>query len=156
MTFREILIGTAEYQAALRLREAVLRRPLGLPFSEEDLADESRCLHLGGFDEGRLVAILLLKPMPQQTMKMRQVAVHPDLQGRGIGAALVAFAEASATARGYKTMIAHARATAVEFYRGIGYSTSGEPFIETTIPHLLVSKELPPGVTATTATPQRP
>jgi predicted GNAT family N-acyltransferase len=137
-------MGTLEYEAALQLREEVLRAPLELPLSNDDLADESLCAHLGGFDEGRLVAILLLKPLNQHTVKMRQVAVQPGLQGRGIGAKLVAFAEAFARERGYKTMIAHARAAAVEFYRGLGYATSGEPFIETTIPHILVSKSLPP------------
>ena len=141
--FAEIPIATPAYEDARQLRESVLRTPLGLSFSPDDLADEGRCAHLGGYDEeGRLVAILLLKPLNEHTMKMRQVAVRPGLQGRGIGAQLVAFAEAFARARGCKTMIAHARATAVDFYRRLGYATSGEPFIETTIPHILVTKDL--------------
>ena len=135
-------MGTPAYEEELRLREAVLRAPLGLSLTTDELADESHCAHLGGFDEGRLVAVLLLKPMSPQTVKMRQVAVRPGLQGRGIGSEMVAFAEAFAMGRGYKTVIAHARGTAVEFYRGLGYATSGEPFVETTIPHILVSKEL--------------
>ena len=141
--FKQIPIATPEYEDALVLREAVLRTPLGLPFSPDDLADEGRCAHLAGFDDaGRLVAILLLKPLNAHTVKMRQVAVKPESQGCGIGAKLVAFAEAFARERAYKTMIAHARGTAVEFYRRLGYATSGEPFIETTIPHLLVTKSL--------------
>jgi GNAT superfamily N-acetyltransferase len=140
--FKEIPVATPDYEDALLLRKAVLRTPLGLSFSPDDLADEASCAHLGGFDEGRLVAILLLKPLNAHTVKMRQVAVQPGLQGRGIGAQLVAFAEAFARGRGYKTMIAHARGTAVEFYRRLGYEASGEPFIETTIPHILVAKGL--------------
>jgi len=142
-TFKEIHPETPEYEAAMQLREAVLRTPLGLSFTEAELADEPHCAHLGGFDEaGRLVAILLLKPLNAHTVKMRQVAVRPGLQGRGIGAQLVAFAETFARERGFNAMIAHARATAVEFYLGLGYATSGEPFIETTIPHILISKTL--------------
>ena len=141
--FAEIPIATPAYEDVRQLRESVLRTPLGLSFSLDDLTDEGRCAHLGGYDEeGRLVAILLLKPLNEHTMKMRQVAVRPGLQGRGIGAQLVAFAEAFARARGCKTMIAHARATAVDFYRRLGYATSGEPFIETTIPHIFVTKDL--------------
>ena len=141
--FAEIPIATPEYEDALQLRKAVLRTPLGLSFSLDDLTGEASCAHLGGYDEeGRLVAILLLKPLDERTVKMRQVAVRPGSQGRGIGAQLVAFAEAFARARGCQTMIAHARATAVNFYRRLGYATSGEPFIETTIPHLLVTKDL--------------
>jgi len=141
--FEEIHLGTPAYEAAMQLRAAVLRAPLGLSFTESELADEPHCAHLGGFDdEGRLVAILLLKPLNAVTVKMRQVAVQPGLQGRGIGAQLAAFAEAFARQRGYKTMVAHARGTAVEFYRRLGYATLGEPFIETTIPHILISKDL--------------
>lgn len=142
MKFGEIQMGTPEYKAALRLREAVLRAPLGLSLDEDDLADEARCAHLAGFDEGGIAAILLLKPLDAHTVKMRQVAVQPEFRGRGMGSELVAFAEAFARKRGYQTMIAHARGTAVDFYRRIGYETSGEPFIETTIPHILVSKTL--------------
>ena len=39
-------------------------------------------------------------------------------------------------------MIAHARASAAEFYRRLGYSVSGDEFIEVTIPHRLVKKAL--------------
>ena len=142
-SFKEIHLGTPEYKASLQLREAVLRAPLGLSLTEDELADEPHCAHLGGFDgAGRLVAILLLKPLNAHTVKMRQVAVQPGLQGGGIGAKLVAFAEAFASERGFKTMMAHARGTAVEFYLGLGYASSGEPFIETTIPHILVSRKL--------------
>src|SRR5437879_5956231 len=128
MKFREIHVGTQEYEAALRLREAVLRAPLGLSFTEEEFAEESHCFHLGGFDDERLVAVLLLKRLNEHAVKMRQVAVEPGLQGRGVGSGLVAFAEDFARARDYTTVIAHARGTAVDFYRRIGYSTSGEPF----------------------------
>ena len=140
--FDEIQPGTSEYEAALRLRAEVLRAPLGLSFTADELADELHCAHLGAFEDERLVAILLLKPLPARTVKMRQVAVHPGVQGLGIGAQLVAFAEAFARQRGFATMIAHARGTAAEFYRALGYATSGEPFIETTIPHIFVSKKL--------------
>jgi len=139
----EILLGSHEYEAALKLRAVVLRTPLGLSFTSDEIAEEAHCAHLAGFDEtGRLVAILLLKPLNEHTVKMRQVAVDPALQGHGIGAQLVAFAEGFAKQRGCKTMIAHARCTALEFYLGIGYATSGETFLETTIPHILITKGL--------------
>ena len=142
MTLREIHPGAPDYEAALRLREKVLRAPLGLSFTDTELADESNCFHLGGFDGGRLIAILLLKHVDVSTAKMRQVAVAPDVQGSGIGSELVAYAESFARERGYARMVAHARCTATGFYLRNGYSTSGGQFIETTIPHILVSKDL--------------
>jgi len=140
--FREIYLGTPEYEAAMELREAVLRIPLGLSFTEEELAAEPECFHLAGFQEGRLVAILLLKPLNHETVKMRQVAVDPSLQKCGAGTQLLQFAEEFARARGFTSVIAHARGTAAGFYRRNGYAESGAPFLETTIPHILVCKDL--------------
>ena len=142
MTFRAFHLGTKEYEQAIRLREAVLRVPLGLVLTEGELADEPNCCHLGGFDGERLVAVLLLRPLDEQTVKMRQVAVHPEFQNLGMGSRLVAFAEGFAKERGFAKMVAHARGTAVDFYRKAGYATVGDEFIEQTIPHRLVTKEL--------------
>ena len=142
MTFRALDLGTPEYAAALRLREAVLRRPLGLRFSAADLAAESICFHLGAFSEAQLIAVLLLQPLDASTVQMRQVAVDPAQQRSGLGTRLIAFAEVFARSSGYKLLIAHARSTALGFYEKLGYETTGPEFIETAIPHRLVSRRL--------------
>ena len=142
MTYREFHLGTHDYEQAIQLREAVLRIPLGLTLTEAELADEPNCRHLGGFDGERLVAVLLLRPLDEETVKMRQVAVHPEFQNAGMGSKLVAFAERFAKERGFTKMVAHARGTAVDFYQKAGYATVGDDFLEQTIPHRLVTKEL--------------
>ena len=142
MTLREFHAATPEYDEALRLRETVLRAPLGLTLTSDERAGEDRCFHLGGFENGRLLAVLLLRPLDESTVKMRQVAVHPDFQNRGLGFQLVAFAEQFAKERGFTKIVAHARGTALGFYGKAGYAITGEEFLETTIPHRLVTKEL--------------
>ena len=142
MTLCEFALNSAEYAQALHLCEAVLRKPLGLTLTAQELADEPSYFHLGGFHGEQLVAVLLLRPLDAQTVKMRQVAVHPEAQMRGLGSQLVAFAERFAKERGFKKIVAHARESAVAFYCKIGYSTVGEDFLETTISHRLVIKEL--------------
>lgn len=142
MTFRSVALGSAEYRAAIRLRETVLRAPLGLVLSAEELAVEPACQHFVALAETEVIATLLLMPLDAETVKMRQVAVHPSRQGSGIGAGLVRFAEEAARERGFLRLIAHARATALPFYRRLGYTIEGVPFLENTIPHQLVSKAL--------------
>ena len=142
MTFRRFNPKTNEYKQSLRLRETVLRAPLGLTLSDEELADESKCFHLGWFDRERLRAVLLLRPLDNRSVKMRQVAVDPEFQHLGIGSQLVAFAESFARERDFTTMVAHARATAVDFYRKAGYKICGGEFLEIDIPHWLVMKEI--------------
>jgi GNAT superfamily N-acetyltransferase len=142
VTFREVTIGSAEYMAAVRLREAILRAPLGLVLSAEELAAEPACRHFVGLAGNEVIATLLLKPLDARTVKMRQVAVDPAWQRSGVGARLIRFAEEAALAHGFGEIVAHARGTAVGFYERLGYSAEGEVFLENTIPHRFVRKPL--------------
>ena len=144
LSCREYAFGSAEYRAALQLREAVLRQPLGLTLQPADFTGEEDSFHLGGFVDGRLVGTLILRPLDRPTLKMRQVAVAPEWQGRGVGTALVVYAEQFAIARGYAVLVAHARGTALNFYRKLGYQEEGEPFLEIGIPHINIRKTLSP------------
>ena len=65
----------------MRLREDILRKPLGLSLTKDELARDAACFHLGGFRGSQAVAVLLLQPVDEQTLQMRQVAVLPALQG---------------------------------------------------------------------------
>lgn len=134
--------GSEEYEATIRLRDRVLRAPLGLSFTPEQLAAEAADLHLACFLDGDLAGCLVLTPKDGETVKMRQVAVSPALQGRGIGRALVEASEAVARERGWREMTLHARQTAVPFYLVLGYEVVGEPFEEVTVPHRAMRKAL--------------
>jgi predicted GNAT family N-acyltransferase len=70
------------------------------------------------------------------------MAVHNSLQGKGIGATMMNFAENVARDRGFKTLTMHARKTAVGFYQKLGYHIHGEEFEEVTIPHYEMRKKL--------------
>ena len=139
---REFAFGSEEYRASLMLREEVLRKPLGLPLRPEDTAGEGDSFHLGCFDGELLVGSLILKPVDETTVRMRQVAVAPDTQGKGAGSDLIAFAESFAREKGYRTIVAHVRREYFQFYVKRGYRVRGGPFIEVTIPHLAVAKDL--------------
>ena len=70
------------------------------------------------------------------------MAVLNNLQGKGIGRALMQFAENIARDLGYKKLTMHARVTAVGFYEKLGYSVVGDQFIEVTLPHHSMEKLL--------------
>jgi predicted GNAT family N-acyltransferase len=52
------------------------------------------------------------------------------------------FAENVARDLGYKKLCMHARKTATGFYQKLGYSVTGEEFVEVTIPHYTMEKSL--------------
>ena len=76
------------------------------------------------------------------TVRLRQMAVLNDLQGKGIGRALMNFAENLARDRGYKIMSMHARKNVVSFFEKMGYKVTSGEFIEITIPHYVMEKQL--------------
>jgi ribosomal protein S18 acetylase RimI-like enzyme len=70
------------------------------------------------------------------------MAVLNNLQGKGIGRALMQFAENIARDRGFKKITMHARKTATGFYEKLGYVISGGEFEEVTLPHVVMEKRL--------------
>lgn len=134
--------GTPEQIASIDLRRRVLREPLGLVFTDEELEKEAMEYHLVALHDDDLLACLVLTPIDHETIKMRQVAVEPNSQGQGIGKKLVEFSERVAQEKGFKNMVLNARDTAVPFYLRLGYEIEGEPFEEVTIPHRKMRKAL--------------
>jgi len=147
LTLRWVEHGTAEYEALVELRRMILRAPLGLDFSQEELEQEADQFQLGAWVEERAVGTLVLNPLNTDDVQMRQVAVDASCQGQGIGRALVLEAERHAQERGFQTILAHARLTAVPFYESLGYDVDPVEYLEVGIPHQTVQKSLAsPGV----------
>lgn len=141
MMICQIEFATPEYDEAVALRYEVLRRPLGLSYTPEQLAGEWNNLHIAAFENsGKMVGYLNLTPVDADEVKMRQVAVDPDKQGRGIGAAMVAFSEELAKNLNFKEITLHARKSAVPFYLRLGYEMLGDEFEEVSIPHFKMKK----------------
>jgi ribosomal protein S18 acetylase RimI-like enzyme len=140
-SLRWVAHGSPDYDALVELRREVLRRPLKMDFTAEQLAAEAPQFHLGAWEGGKLLGCLALV-VEGGTARMRQVAVLPEMQGRGIGRLLVLECEAEAVRRGAARMDLHARQTAVAFYEKLGYSVEGESFTEVRLPHRIMTKEL--------------
>lgn len=126
----------------VNLRIELLRKPLGLTFDATELEKEKDDILIGAFEEDKLLGCCLLTRVDRYTIRLRQMAVFNSLQGKGLGRALMVFAENIARDQGYRKLIMHARKTALGFYRKLGYQTSGEEFQEVTIPHFVMEKAL--------------
>jgi N-acetylglutamate synthase-like GNAT family acetyltransferase len=142
MALKLIDHGTREYQQMVRLRNDILRKPLGLGFDQQELEEEKNDVLMGAFEDERILGCCLLTKVDDRTVRLRQMAVPNNLQGKGIGKALMIFAENIARDLGYKTLIMHARKTAVGFYEKLGYSAIGNEFMEVTLPHYVMEKVL--------------
>ena len=146
LEFVRIEHDSDRYRDLVALRRRVLRTPLGLDFTTEQLGEERADIHIGAYLKGELVACVALaaRDKPRGSpLKLRQMTVDPGHQGLGVGRRLIAFAEKLSAEMGYREIVLHARESALRFYESVGYVAEGEPFTEVTIPHRKMVKRLP-------------
>ena len=134
--------GSDLYRESLALREAILRAPLGLKLTGEDLADDAGRRHFCATFGGAVVGTVSLKRLDSEALQLRQMAVVENRRREWIGARLLARAEDWARFEGYRLIVLHARLGAEGFYAKHGYVAEGGPFDENTIPHVRMTKRL--------------
>ncbi len=116
------------------VRHPVLRPGKNIETCHFDGDNLESTRHFGYFEAEKLagVASLFEAPTPllpeQNQFQLRGMAVLQEYQKRGIGEALVKFAENDAILRNGKMIWFNAREIAVPFYQKLGYKIIGEPF----------------------------
>lgn len=141
-TMRIIEYGSCDYQEMVKLRDRILRQPLGLTFSPEYLQQEINDVLIGCFDNDRILGCCVLTPVDDTTVQLRQMAVDDSLQGKGTGSRILAFAEEQARNNGFSELMMHARKVAAPFYNKNGYAVRGNEFEEVGIAHYEMFKRL--------------
>lgn len=126
------------YPAWLELRRKILREPLGLEYSDEDLRAERDQQHLLAIENDEVVGGLIVTQVDSRIdhWKIRQVAVADEMQGRGIGRELVERVLEEARLEGVKEITLHSRLEVAPFYENFGFTTEGDTFEEIGIPHI--------------------
>ncbi|TWF45094.1 putative GNAT family N-acyltransferase [Chitinophaga polysaccharea] len=146
LNFRILEYGSCDYHTMLDLRNEVLRKPLGLTFSDEQLQKEINDIFIAGFttvnDKEMLAGCCILTPISEDTVQLRQMAVSPALQGKGAGSEIIMFAETYARNNNFTVLTMHARKEAIGFYLKLNYEICGEEFTEVGIPHYEMRKTL--------------
>lgn len=142
MEIKIIHPGTPKYEQMLELRDVVLRRPLGMQLDRTSLGKEDTDFLIGAFENNAMIGCVILTPQTTSTLKLRQMAVSAEWQGKGIGSQIVRWAEMFAGEKGFTRISMHARKYAIPFYASLGYTTEGEEFTEVGIPHYAMHKTL--------------
>ena len=142
MALKIIDHGTPEYLLMVKLRDDILRRPIGIHFSPEELEKEKENLLIGAFEDESILGCCMLVKESNDKVRLRQMAVLNDLQGKGIGRAMILFAENIARDQGYKVLNMHARKPVVGFFEKMGYKVVSDEFLEISIPHYEMEKAL--------------
>jgi GNAT superfamily N-acetyltransferase len=145
-----LVVRDIELARTIDLRSRVLRAHMpGVPAvaASDDLP---ATWHLGAFAGERLVGVVT--GFPQEAPghpgvpaeRFRFMAVEPDVQGGGVGRALLDEVSARARSRGMRLLWANGRDSALTFYTRLGYEVVGDEFIDSTshLPHHVVMRWL--------------
>lgn len=145
-TFRVRRVDAAQL---LDLRRRVLRagRPEADVTNADD--DDANARHFAGLLGERIVVSASFfaadGPVGPGARQLRYMATDFDVQGRGLGLAVLAIAEGTLASEGVRTLWANARDSALGFYRRAGWRVvegSEHMSAETQIPHTVIVKDI--------------
>ncbi len=139
----QLTIEHPYYSQVYNLREEILRKPIGLSLKDEDLSIEELDTTLAAIYCGKVIGCVMLRiTYDSSVFKLRQMAVNPEWQRKGIGSKLVSAAEELLRRKHIRKIILHARVTASGFYSKLGYTITSNTFTEVGIPHVAMEKTL--------------
>ena len=143
-SIKAIHFGSKEYLEMVDLRRKILRIPLGLDFSEEDLNKDINSGLLASYNSKNEIlgcCVIDFNPL-ESTIKVRQMAVDTHFQNTGIGKQLMLEVEEWAKREKINRIHLHARKIAVTFYQKQGYKVCSNEFTEVSIPHFEMEKRI--------------
>lgn len=136
-------VPPALYAGEKRLRDAVLRKPLGMALGEMDTATDAEQVHFLVLEGGEVIACALGVRHGPDAFQIRQMAVSSEWQGKGVGASLLKCAEEWIKEQHGATLAwLNARHYAVAFYEKCGYRITSDAFVEVGMPHFRMEKAL--------------
>jgi len=143
----DITYGTAPYKSEdyctiLKMRDEIMRRPIGLTLSEKDVADDDISEHVWLRAGDEIKATVKLVPEGEGVVRLRMVAVSPESQGLGLGRLVILYCEEYAASRGYSRIVFDARLSVEGFYLKLGYKTTGGVYESVGIPHVFMTKDI--------------
>lgn len=126
----------------MELRVEVFVDEQGVDPGEEldDLDAESS--QIVALDESGVIATCRLRYPEEAVCKLERMVVKRRYRKQGVGASLLARAEAEAREHGVSTMVLNAQRRAEAFYAANGYVAEGEPFLDAGIEHVRMTKAL--------------
>jgi len=130
------------YKQSLILRNDILRKPLGLDNSKDDLSFEKDQIHFVAVDNEEVIGVVVLAADKPKVGRLRQMATAEKVRGQRIGVALVQKLEEYALVNGMNKITLHAREYAKGFYLKLGYEITSDVFYEVGIPHYKMEKSL--------------
>lgn len=133
---QQITTEDALYHKERELRNAVLLRPIGMPNGAWEMHD-NQSWHFVAIENSEVIGCVLLKPISENpcTAQLLQMAVSSSAQGKGIGKMLIKALLDFCSHNNITEVTCHARESAANFYKSIGFEIYDDPFQEVGMTH---------------------
>jgi N-acetylglutamate synthase-like GNAT family acetyltransferase len=133
---------SADYYKSIELRYSILRKPLGMVYTPEQLASEFDQFHFVAKINQEVVGVIVLQKLENNIAKMRQVAIDNKLQRKGVGTKMIDYVENWCKINEVQKITLHARENAIPFYEKLNYYKVGNPFVEVGLNHSEMEKKI--------------
>lgn len=133
-----------EFEKYYDLRWRILRKPWNQPKGSEKDNKEEEAIHIMVCEKDRIpVGVGRAHFNSAEEAQVRFMAVEKNMQGKGIGAALLKELEKKSKEKGAKYIILNARDSAIPFYEKYGYKVVKQSHtLFNSVVHFEMKKEL--------------
>lgn len=142
LIFKIIKYASKEYQKTLHLRDEVMRKPLGLRLSEEDIKYDYKRIHIGGYCGNELICGCSLRIIHKKIAHIYSVFVKQKFQNKGIGQQMMVFIENFTKSQGVIRLYVEGRKSAKYFYLKCGFLPCGNEYTDMNILHQDMRKDI--------------
>ena len=137
------------------IRTEVFQREQGIAAELDFDGLDEQCVHLLAQNNGATIGAARLREIDGgQVIKLERLAILESYRSQGLGSELVSVAMAYAKEQGYQQIRLHAQLPSEQFYRRLGFASSGETFEEAAIKHIKMEQNLSVDLDAAPPKPQ--
>ena len=135
------ITSTEELSFCLKVRHEVFVIGQKVPIDLEVDGEDNACWHYLATQDSKPVATARVAFPEEGLTKIQRVAVLPELQGKGIGKALMLHILADLKGHASKIKL-DSQTHALPFYEKLGFQKIGEEFMDAGIPHYTMTMNL--------------
>lgn len=138
----ELRTAADNLDPAFQVRKKVFVEEQGVSMQEEMDGNDQGAYHALAWKDETPVGTARLREYDQSTAKVERVAVCNPHRDNGIGTRLMERMEELAAKKGYNSVLLHAQVGVTEFYEKLGYTASGDVFLDAGIEHVKMHRSL--------------
>lgn len=138
-----IKYNTIDYLKSIGLRNKILREPLGLKLSGNQISKEGNIdfYHIAYKVDSDILGVLVLKKLNNK-FQVFQIVVKEQHQKLGIGQLLMEKAETIVRENDLEEIIVFSREESIGFYKKMGFKSTKKEFIIVGLNHVKMIKKL--------------